>query len=226
MRAFYVGPGARMHDPELQTPEIAEYLAAEERALDEVRATTGGGINHIVEIGAGSGRYLPWAHQRGLHYDGLDIVARDAPPASAGALRGNVHHAAAEGIDDWIRTHGLDDPAFTSLVLFPFNCLGNVARIDDAIDALARAGCPIFLSLFRDDPASTRARLAYYEACGYTKLEATDIPGIGVRVTSFEGLRSYAYAPERVAELFEPRGFRLAPTLALGRVGVGLTLLP
>lgn len=225
VRSFYGGPGARMHDPALQTPEIAHYLAAEEQAVDRA-CESDQRLNHILEIGAGQGRYLPWAHARGLHYDGLDIIASEVAPPPHDRLRSVLHHGAAERVDALFRDQGLDDPRYTTMLLLPFNCLGNVARLDEAIAAMARVRATIFVSLFRDDPLSTRARLTYYAACGYSALEAVDVAGVGVRVTSREGLRSYAYTPERLRELFAPHGLHAQPTVALGTVGLGLILTP
>jgi SAM-dependent methyltransferase len=227
VQSFYEQGGDRMFDDELRTPAIDAYLRAEERAVVEV--LTRHRFDHLLEVGCGYGRYRELAATLGIHYDGCDLVtslvARAAPPAAMSWLRSFVHVGSAENLELLFESHGLD--RYRTLVLFPFNCFGNLAKPPLVAGVLARLGVPAFISTYQLDDRTTRHRIEYYRACGYQRrLRAERVRAKGVVIRSDEGLRAYAYERRALADMFEAVGYGVRELTSLSEIGFGLFASP
>jgi len=231
VRAFYAHRGgARMFDALHHTPEVAAYLGAE---LDPLADAPD--FDHLVEIGCGSGLHLDWAVERGLHYDGLDLVAQLVDEGRARlaelarphdhARHRRFHLGSAEDLGTLWSTAGLEGRHHGAILAFPFNCAGSLARPETALGAAARTQARIYISVFAASRPATACRLAYYARCGYAALATTDTEH-GVLVTSLEGLRSFAYHERHLVELLARSSYVLERRSELAGVGVGLLFAP
>lgn len=210
--------GWLMFDAEKLTPEIKAYLEAEVVALGQV--VDQGGYKRLVEVGCGWGRYLDWALSAGLGYVGLDIVPWLIKMAELRLTAArvkyqnplcSVHLHEAEKLAElpFLRRSGQE-----TLVWFPFNCFGNVSKIDQVIDSLLSLGLDCAISTFKTDAVSTKARREYYESCGYRNLN-TRIVRSGLIFNSEEGFHANAYNRAFLSDYFVRRGFSLRSDLDL-----------
>ena len=210
--------GWLMFDAEKLTPEIKAYLEAEVVALGQV--VHQGGYKRLVEVGCGWGRYLDWALSGGLSYVGLDIVPWLIKMAELRLTAArvkyqnplcSVHLHEAEKLAElpFLKRSGQE-----TLVWFPFNCFGNVSKIDQVIDSLLSLGLDCAISTFKTDAVSTKARREYYESCGYRNL-STRIVRSGLIFNSEEGFHANAYNRAFLSDYFVRRGFSLRSDLDL-----------
>lgn len=228
VRQFYGDSlGWNMFDAKFLTPALEEFLDIESASLSEVFETHPQ-YNHLVEVGCGYGRYLNFALDRSLAYDGLDLVPWlinigkirvQRAQGSCAHARCAVHNLSAEKLSAL-----LDDPIanrrkWCSMVFFPFNCFGNIARLREVMETLQKAGSDVFISTFQLDAVTTELRKTYYANCGFRRLESR-LCDQGVIITSEEGLHAYAYSQEFLTDLFAEYGFQCNSIELLGRIGI------
>lgn len=219
-----------MFDDVRNTPEVENYLNEEAVALDRLfRALPD--RNHLIEVGCGHGRYRPWAAERDLNYDGLDLVAalvdagRKLHVPTRPDLRSKLHIESVEELGRLFEHEGLQGHGNRVITIFPFNCFGNLARPSMVLRALAHTQASALVSTYSTDPETTNLRITYYEQCHYSGLVAQDLPK-GVVIRSREGLRAYAYREEYLTRLFAAVNYRLEMCLKLDRIGIGYFFVP
>jgi len=206
--------GWHMFDGDRVTREVGSYLTAEADSLHAL--LDAGDYDQLVEVGCGYGRYLDWALSRGLSYVGVDIVPwmikvaelrLTAARAKYQAPRCSVFVHEAEKLSSLkiLRRPGRPVKA---LIFFPFNCFGNVSKIDKVIDSLSDLEADCAISTFKIDAVSTKARKEYYEACGYKNLN-TRIVRTGLLFNSDEGFHAMAYNHSFLVDSFTRKGFTL-----------------
>lgn len=216
-----------MLDDALLTPAMRSYLDDEVEAL-----TVEPALEHVFEVGCGAGRHLAWARDRGLGYDGLDIVpwlveqGRAAlgsmTPAPVGC---RLHVGTAEALASVWTAQGLAARRASTIVLFPFNCFGNVARPARVAAAIAVTGARVFLSVLSPSAESTARRREYYAHVGYTALAQHETER-GVLFTSAEGLWSFAYHLSFLEQLLGEVGYALARAVAITPIAAGYLFCP
>lgn len=228
VETFYAdNGGSRMFEPETLTPPVKAYLRVEARPLCDEQP-----LDHLIEIGCGHGRHLRWAVERGLHYDGIDMVAsliekglatlREVDPRST---RCKLHVGSVENLHTLWGAEGLDARRASTIVFFPFNCFGNLARPDRVASAIAATGARAFLSVFSPSLEAIGRRLEYYKRNQYTAITAW-VRERGVLFTSAEGLRSWAYQPRYLEEIFAAVGYTLTRAVAMGPIAAGYLFSP
>ena len=208
------------------TPPVAAYLQDEMTPLE-----SDPDLDHLFEVGCGRGLHLSWASARGLRYDGLDLVAWPADregllatPAgdlAAAPLRRRLHVGSSEDLHALWSAEGLRLGARSTLVVFPFNCFGSLARPEKTVASVARARARLYLSMFSTAPDTTARRLEFYARSGYTELRAL-ASDRGVLITSAEGLHSWAYEEPYVLDLLGSEGYACERRAPLAEIGVGL----
>lgn len=221
VREFYAsGGGARMFVREHATQPILDFLAAEERhVLNIFRALS---PRHLFEVGCGTGSYLEWAERHGVDYDGVDLVSH-LVEAGRQRLRGSattrqkLHVGSCREVASLFENEGLTARASDVVVLFPFNCFGNVAEPARVVHSLRRTGARVLISGFVPSDRATTARQEYYLKLGYSKL-VHQRDDLGVLFTSEEGLHSWALEQKALERLFRAEGFRLAQRDELGPI--------
>ena len=216
-----------MLDDALLTPAMRSYLDGEVETLAVEPA-----LEHLFEVGCGDGRHLAWARERGLGYDGLDIVpwlverGRDALGAMTPApVRCNLHVGTAETLASVWADQGLAARRSSTVVFFPFNCFGNVARPARVAQAIAVTGARVFLSVLSPSAESTARRREYYAQVGYTGLEQHETER-GVLFTSAEGLWSFAYHLSFLERLLGEVGYALARAAEMTPIAAGYLFGP
>ncbi|MBX9693183.1 MAG: class I SAM-dependent methyltransferase [Cyanobacteria bacterium] len=206
--------GWRMFDYQFLTPEVRSYLSEEEEFLLQAAQ---GRYQRVIEVGCGYGRYMNWALSRGFHYVGLDIVPwlvelgqlrtvqaqRSFPSLSAKII---LHPA--EKIYHVVADLTLNSREHRSLAFFPFNCLGNVSQFEAALDSLRDSKVDVVVSTFKTDATATKTRKAYYQNCGYERLNSR-ILREGLLMISDEGFHAMAYHYSWLVSAFQRRGFEL-----------------
>lgn len=226
VRRFYADRcGWKMFDTGSLTPAVREFLSEEAVALEGLMASRQ--LDHLIEIGCGYGRYLRWAMARGYRYDGFDIVdwmvkigrlRAKVANSQAGGERCRVHLASVVDIDRVLQVAERPLPG-RPIILFPFNCFGNLPQIDGTLLALRAVGVDLAISGFTPDAGSTQARTEYYANCGDNGLQSQETRS-GTLISSADGLRSYAYSVEFMEGLLKPYGFDLRSASAASPVGV------
>jgi hypothetical protein len=227
LRFYANNGGARMLDDELLTPAMRAYVHGEVEPLAAEPA-----LEHLFEVGCGHGRHLAWARERGLGYDGLDIVPWlvEKGRAALGAMaqapqRCNLHVGTAEELATVWAAQGLAARSAATIVFFPFNCFGNVARPERVAEAVAATGARVFLSVLTPSPESTARRHEYYAGVGYTALQQRETER-GVLFTSAEGLWSFAYHLSFLEHVLGVVGYTLARAVAMGPIAAGYLFCP
>lgn len=218
VRRFYTGAGRRMFEERLMTAAIRAFLVEEERMVGRVMKVWG--RDHLVEVGCGPGRYLPWAVDAGYDYDGVDLVSELVEQGrhrfGSQTKRGRLHVGTAEDLSCLFADLGVSP--LRALVLFPFNCFGNLARVERAVRSLSATGAPALVSVFDASERATLLRMHYYRSLGCDDVEAQRVGEAGVLVTSKDGLNSYAYSTRFLTELFQRHG--LLPSVMAGLGGI------
>lgn len=221
VREFYAsGGGARMFSREDATEPVLDYLSREERHVLEIFRERS--PRHLFEVGCGTGSYLDWAEVQGVDYDGVDLVSH-LVEAGRQRLRGSaqtrqkLHVGSCREVASLFDREGLLARAHEVVVLFPFNCFGNVAEPGRVVQSLRRTGARVLVSGFLPHDFATEARREYYKKLGYSKLKA-EHDELGVLFTSAEGLHSWALQPGVLHRLFAAEGFRLIREDALGPI--------
>lgn len=225
VRRFYRGRGRRMFEDEWLCPFIADVLRREHVAVAETMHRLG--RDHLVEVGCGPGRYLQWAVATGRRYDGLDLVPElvERGRRVAGFEDGRrLHVGSAENLREFFAAQKIDSTR--ALVLFPFNCFGNLARVDCVVRALADVGAPALATLFRPTPKSTELRSSYYRKLGCPAVDASHVPGKGILVSSGDGLRSFAYDEAYLGRTFGTSQFEALRFRPLGEIAHLVTAKP
>ncbi len=226
--AFYAHQGgARMLDDEHMTPVVRTYAAQEAEPLCTEPAFT-----HLFEIGCAHGRHLRWARDRGLDYDGLDMVhplvergralLRELEPSPR---RSKLHVGSAEDLRALWLAEGLASHAASTILFLPFNCFGILARPERVAEAIATTGSRVFLSMFAASPEATEERRAYYTRSGYHGLTIRTTPR-GVLFTSSEGMWSIAYERAALEHMLDDVGYMLSREVALGPIAAGYLFQP
>jgi hypothetical protein len=228
VRHFYdAGRGWNMFNAVYLTTALRHFLQQEKIVLGKL--VTSQPIGHLLEVGCGHGRFMKWALRRQLHYDGFEIVSwlADLAAMSAGFLRAEyppqrcqVHN---HSVSEMERAFA-DIPPPTlngqvGLVLFPFNCFGNVADREEVVAALARHTGQVLVSGFLTDGAATEQRAAYYAHCGYTNVTWQE-DDLGVLVRADEGLHSYAFRDDFLKAVFAGHGFQLLQKSEFAGIGI------
>jgi hypothetical protein len=214
-----------MFDARLLTPAIKTYLLSEAALLGQVMKDS---YDTLVEIGCGYARYLTWALQRNFAYVGLEIVPwlvdlaalrlatakRRYPDAQCTVL---LHPA--EEIASVLKDLHVLQSSRSAIAIFPFNCLGNVSRVDQVINSLKESNIDVLVSTFKTDAVSTKLRKNYYQECGFKNLNSRVVKR-GLLMTSEEGFHALAYHSDYLIESFSKAGFALRAEHDLGAIGV------
>ena len=227
LRFYASNGGARMLDDALLTPAMRSYLDGEAETLAREPA-----LEHLFEVGCGDGRHLAWACERGLGYDGLDIVPWlvEQGRAALGAMtpapvRQRLHVGTAEALASVWAAQGLAARRASTLVFFPFNCFGNVSRPARVAEAIAATGARVFLSVLSPSAESTARRREYYAQVGYTALAQHETER-GVLFTSAEGLWSFAYHLAFLEPLLGEVGYALDRAVSFTPIADGYLFGP
>lgn len=205
--------GWNMFDCSCLTPEVREYLAEEDTRVGQV-VDADDLLDTIIEVGCGYGRYLDFAAEHGLRYVGVDIVdwmvdlarARYTALAATTNLQAGFLRACASELPYALSRGSFAVEPNRALVLFPFNCLGNVEALDDAIDCLRALGSQIAVSGFLDHDAATRVRTEYYRECG---LELTGVESTpeGAKIVGRDSFNSIAFSVDELTHRFGKAGY-------------------
>lgn len=216
-----------MFADEYLTPAVRAYLDLEAEPLRGEASFT-----HLFEVGCGHGRYLLWARERGLDYDGLDIVpwlveeGRSRLAALKSSFRRcKLHVGSVEDLHALWIAEGLEPRSGSTIVFFPFNCFGNLARPERVVRSIAATGARVFLSVFATSPEATARRREFYAQSGYAAL-STHTMDRGVLFTSAEGMWSFAYDRGHLEKTFDAAGYALVRSVALGPIAVGYLFCP
>lgn len=229
VREFYAsGGGERMFEREHATDAVRTYL--EEEAQHVVRVFERLSPRHLFEVGCGTGSYLEWAERQHVDYDGVDLVSH-LVEAGRKRLRGSaqtrqkLHVGSCREVASLFDEEGLTERGTDVVVLFPFNCFGNVAEPSRVVQSLRRTGARVLVSGFLPNAEGTSARKEYYSKLGYSSI-TEEHDRHGVLFSSAEGLHSWAMEPAVLDQLFEAEGFRLVERAALGPIGVASLFEP
>jgi hypothetical protein len=216
------GLGGRLIDPARFPKEIKRFLTEEERLISSMAHT----FDLLVEVGCMHGRYLDWSAARGMRYLGLDVVQSyiDEGKARVSQCGLDADHyqficGAAEQLWSFLKPYCCGLPRNRILLLFPFNSLGNMQRLQPVVRALKLADLPFLVSSYVTSSQATRIRTVYYNKCGYESLQHSE-DRRGVCFYSPQGFRSFAYHPSYVTKAFKEYGISV-DAIFFGGIGVG-----
>ena len=218
--------GWNMFDGRYLTQPVSEFISAEHVFIDELFKTCSK-YKGIIEIGCGYGRFMNWASSNEVDYDGLDLVPWLVDigilrQQKLGELlhpgRYRVHNLPAEDMGKVLGASSYSRKP-NKLIIFPFNCFGNIANLKEVMKALAESGQDVLISTYRTDPETSALRKAYYRKCGFTQVEIQRTSN-GILLTSAEGLHAIAYDEWYLRLLFEEYGYELTYKVDLGAIGL------
>ncbi len=194
----------RLMDPECFSTEIKEYLKEEQSMVN----SSEGFIDLLIEVGCMNGRYLDWAVKHKKRYIGIDIVARHISAGRKTVLERGLSADScqfllgdAEEISQLVRPERLMVDRSRCLLLFPFNCFGNVLNVKRLMESLQETGLPFLISSYQLSEYATACRFEYYRRCGYREINVFR-DEVGVSFLSSDGLKTTAYDPEHLQQLF------------------------
>ncbi|HAZ16888.1 MAG TPA: hypothetical protein DCY49_03225 [Candidatus Jacksonbacteria bacterium] len=175
------------------------------------------------------GRFLPWAHDHGKAYIGIEPVERYVTQArhTVEALQANAVMCCdgAENICAILTDHGIDPRV--AMAFFPFNSIGNVSAIMPVVNALAQSDVGVCISTYQTTDLATDARRRYYERCGYEQLRCRTTQE-GVCFEAIGGLCTWAYHVPYFISLAHDHGivFTAIPFAGIGVVYFSKNLYP
>jgi hypothetical protein len=203
---YYEWNGCNLLNPENYPKGVRIYLNREKEILSHLKAY----FKTLVEVGCFDGRYNTWCAKHHRQYIGIDINDRYLTEATRLAEFYNLpksgyefHNLNAQNLIDIQQK----SPIFQStspndlLVIFPFNCLGNIANVIDVIDSLNRLGISYYISNFNVTSKATKVRETYYNNCEFDAISKHGEKD-GIRFQSPDGLNSIAYDYQFLIENF------------------------
>lgn len=226
MNNFYKsGLGTRLILEDNYPEEIHRYLIAELKLLGTIISD----YKVITEVGCMHGRYTDYVLEHGCNYLGVDVVEsyikegkRLAKQKSYNRSRCRFKCIDARHIHkeiflkEMFGMHRSDN-----LIFYPFNCIGNMMGIGDAIDSLIKLNSPFLICTYKTDNESTRVRFDYYYRCEYARLTCVRQDS-GVLFTSNDGLNTIALDQNWLINAFMERGVTVYP-IPLSKIGVAYT---
>lgn len=215
--------GYRLFQPFSFTPEIGEFLRAQDALVHRLCVNR----CRLIEVGCGKAEHGTWAIRRNLQYLGIDpsrpyLNAAERKLQRVG--RGQFELALA-GINDLpsLLRDASGPQMKTSLVLVPFNCLGNILQIEEAVAALAKVPVTHVISVFHDSPHTTETRRRYYANAGFKAHSYRTRRGICF--SSGQALRTLGFNIRALRALWLRAGLR-PRIIPLGSVGVAVVSTP
>ena len=209
-KEFYEGIGLKFLDPRNETEGIKEYMQLEE----ELVLKTFKGIDSVLDVGCGEGRYLRELAPLVGKITGIDFAQQLVELAKTTTVSFNnveIIHGSAEHLTTLVQE------TFT-YALLAWNTIGNIPQeLHQAIfDNLAKVvDEKIFISTYQYGQEVMDERLRYYDKTGF-KVESIN----GNQVILEGGLHcANAYPLSYFQELLESREFAMK-TYDLGFVGV------
>lgn len=222
-KEFYgIGLGSRLIDPVFFPGEIKQFLREEEGLLNSIRPLMDG----IVEVGCMHGRHLDWAVHNSMRYTGIDVIdnyieqgrnilrERHLDPGRYKLILGCAEDLAAILPSDSVN-------ACREVLLFPFNSLGNMSTPEPVLQAIKDVNRPFLITSYCTTQWANQIRHQYYSNCGYHGLQRL-CDKRGVQFVSSDGLSSWAYHPEYLADLFRSCGFNAIST-EFADIGIAYT---
>lgn len=219
--------GWRMFADNFSTDEIRRFLTTESSIFDAF-ISTNPQFQHVVEVGCGYGRFMDIACKNNISYCGIDLIGwltqiGEWRSAMLGFDETQTKFRQLSVIDIEEHIEALSTSQKNSTVVyFPFNCLGNIPYINSVLQILKKLNLPICTTLFDSSDTTTIIRNNYYENCGlqtiYRKQSST--------IDSVEGLSSKAYSSIEFTRLIEQFGFRCVSCEAIDNMGSFMVFMP
>lgn len=215
------GSGTLLIKEQNYPPSIRDYLRKESAQLAKLCADS---TCLLVEVGCMDGRYLNWAVARNIRYLGIDVVpsyvrsAREKIDSMGLDIsRYRVVCASAENIHDIICSCCL--PQDQIMVLFPFNCFGNMDDIRSVVRSISMTNANFLISTYKTDKFASHERFKYYTNCKYKNLRRIKHL-FGVRFVSDEGMDTTSYDSRFLMRLFGSYGIDVKVE-SIGDIGIG-----
>ena len=194
---YHESQGRNLLNPEKYPEEVKAYLQKEKQILSQLKPH----FKVLVEVGCFDGTYLQFCHRHRKKYIGIDINLEYLEEGKHKADFFNTptqeyefHNLNAQNLHEIKSASQLfqSTPKEEILVMFPFNCLGNIPNVQSVIDSLNTLGLAYFISNFNTTNEATKVREQYYGNCDYDTI-IKRVDNDGVRFTSIDGLNSVAY---------------------------------
>ena len=218
VKNFYdSGLGDRLIDEKRYSLEILSYLAGEKKIVAELLAR----YETLIEVGCMNGRYLDLAVEKEKRYIGIDVVKRYVDEANRTIKDKKLSpkdffalNISAENLESLFVGKEISKP----ILVFPFNCFGNMTSFKEVVDTLIRLKKPFAVFSYGTDPYSDSVREKYYKSCGYKSIDkVVDITGH--RFVSPEGLNTIAYEKDFLINFFRDRNVEITPE-SFSRFGI------
>lgn len=217
---FYMnGYGDRFIDATYYTTKILQFFKEERELLDRFSSS----IDVLIEVGCMHGRYLNWTIENNKHYIGIDRVDDYINQGQQLLLNQGLSFKKYQFIKGDARElstliHPLKSTGVRAMILFPFNCFGNIIDFQRVITNLEECSFSFIISSYQTSQDATLCRYEYYHACGYSQLQISHDED-GVCITSAEGLHSMAYQPEFLQRAFHKHGLHIQ-TIPFSLLGI------
>jgi hypothetical protein len=201
---YFKNSGRNILNPANYPAGVKHYLSEEQETVNRLLHNYGG----LIELGCFDATYSLLCNAREKLYIGIDIVPEYIEEANHNLKFWQLDHERFEALE--LDAHNIAElparsrifsklPPQEWLILFPFNCLGNLPYPERVIAGLINLKISSLISSFQVSPKATRTRKEYYNNCRLQdiKVKATDQ---GIKFTSLNGFSSIAYSQTWIHE--------------------------
>ncbi|XOU94692.1 MAG: methyltransferase domain-containing protein [Candidatus Kerfeldbacteria bacterium] len=193
---FYAnGLGDQLIDESCYPQSIKDFLRDEEAYLTIISSS----FDILVEVGCMHGRYLDWTVKNGKKYIGIDPVKRyiTVGKNSVSSLELDPEDykfilGSAEDLPLLLSDVLSNQSKGRVLLLFPFNCIGNMSDLSAVLKSVHDTGFSYLISTYNTDSYANYCRMEYYQQCGF-KMIKMDLKSEGILFTSVDDLHTIAY---------------------------------
>ncbi|WP_114195802.1 hypothetical protein [Edaphovirga cremea] len=172
---------------------IVSYLDVQSKIIASILVNYKG----LLEVGCGKAENLPIAVQCGVSYLGVDPVLDYVSDSLSLCEKENAQVVVgyAENIKQIIADYNVYD----FLLLYPFNCIGNMENYIEVCKALTSTNSDYIIFSYSIDEPSVSERIKYYSSCELGDLRVIHNSS-DIQIISSEGLSSRAFAPSHLKE--------------------------
>lgn len=211
--------GEKIMDPHCYTNGILKFLEDENQLILNLVDQ----YDYLFEIGCGPSFRAKEVVKKGCRFYGIDINKNFIKSSQDSFVKAQIEKMAyAEEFcanDLTVNNFPIQNKKKT-LILFPFNLLGNLADFHIVLENMIDIGEDFCFSIYKINEEARKSRLKYYTNCGCQQIRYTSTP-VGDLFNSKDGLHSASFKVSFIIDLldafFENKGKKA--TIAIQNIG-------
>lgn len=211
MTVYERGIGDSLLTPESFNYNIRNYLLEESNILQQALHR----YHNVLELGCSDGRHTRTVVDAGKQYTGIDNVSRYIIEAQHTYGKYNTATFHCDDISNF--TEYLPASGKT-LLIFPFNIIGNLPDAVDIIRQSLQQSNGVLIFTYRTDFHTQSVRADYYMSAGFEDITCITNKE-GVRFTDKQGLNTIAYSEDWFRSIFNEH-YHHCHSINFGNIGV------